>query len=105
MATHRALLVSTAEMAMFSVLPPWANSQAQALTSEPADLQTSDGPTLHALIDGSVIELIVSGPIGYTKRFYYEASTAPEVTCVAAGAEILFDARNIASISGDRLTT
>ena len=33
-------------------------------------LQPSDLPKVHAFIDGSVIELILSERIGYTKRFY-----------------------------------
>ena len=34
-------------------------------------LQPGDVPTLHAFVDGSVIELILGERIGYTKRFYY----------------------------------
>ena len=40
-------------------------------------LEASDEPSLHAYVDGSVIELIVSERIGYTKRFYYSDLTAP----------------------------
>ena len=42
-------------------------------------LEPHDLPTLHAFVDGSVIELILGERIGYTKRFYYAESTAPDL--------------------------
>ena len=43
-------------------------------------LAPGDSPSLHAYVDGSVIELILGERIGYTKRFYYEGKTAPDIT-------------------------
>lgn len=69
-------------------------------------LQPDDRPVLHAYVDGSIIELIVSERIGYTKRFYYEGSTAPSITVVATGADRpALSGWKIAPISNDRLTT
>ena len=67
-------------------------------------LQPKDEPSLHAFVDGSVIELIVSERIGYTKRFYYTATTAPDVTVHATGT-VRFKVWKIAPISPNRLTT
>ncbi len=65
-------------------------------------LQPADEPTLHAFIDGSVVELLVGHRVGYTKRFYYPEKTAPDVLIKA-------DARlqtwSIDPISSNRLTT
>jgi beta-fructofuranosidase len=69
-------------------------------------LSPSDEPTLHAYVDGSVIELIVSERIGYTKRFYYPGSIAPDIAVNATGAaDIKMKGWQIAPISKDRLTT
>jgi len=69
-------------------------------------LQPKDMPTLHAFVDGSVVELILSDRIGYTKRFYYEGATAPDVTVLAMGAgEVKMSGWKIAPISKNRLTT
>ncbi len=43
------------------------------------DLLPGDTPQLHGYIDGSVIELILNGRIGYTKRFYYQQQVAPDI--------------------------
>jgi beta-fructofuranosidase len=67
-------------------------------------LEPTDQPTLHAFVDGSVIELILGQRIGYTKRFYYPGSTAPNVKCLLIGAGTL-DAWKIRPISDNRLTT
>ncbi len=69
-------------------------------------LGPNDAPSLHAYVDGSVIELIVSERIGYTKRFYYTGKSAPDVAVHAAGsADVKMTAWKIAPISPNRLTT
>jgi beta-fructofuranosidase len=69
-------------------------------------LQPGDAPTLHAYVDGSVIELILGERIGYTKRFYYAEDVAPDIEVLAIGAgTIQMDAWKIAPISDNRLTT
>jgi beta-fructofuranosidase len=68
-------------------------------------LQPSDVPKVHAFIDGSVIELILSERIGYTKRFYYSGVIAPDITIRASGAGVTLKAWKISPISTDRLTT
>jgi beta-fructofuranosidase len=68
-------------------------------------LRPEDAPTVHAFVDGSVIEMILGERIGLTKRFYYEG-TAPDVMVVAHGAgEITLQAWKVKPISKDRLTT
>ena len=70
------------------------------------DLQPGDEPSLHAFVDGSVIELIVSQRVGYTKRFYYTARTAPDILVHATGAaDVTLSAWQVSPISKDRLTT
>jgi beta-fructofuranosidase len=68
-------------------------------------LEAGDAPTVHAFVDGSVIELILGERIGYTKRFYYTATVAPDIIVHASGAGLTLDAWKIAPISGNRLTT
>jgi beta-fructofuranosidase len=68
-------------------------------------LQPSDLPKVHAFIDGSVIELILSERIGYTKRFYYSEVVAPDITIRASGAGVRLKAWKISAITSDRLTT
>jgi beta-fructofuranosidase len=68
-------------------------------------LQPSDVPKVHAFIDGSVIELILSERIGYTKRFYYSGVVAPDIAIRASGAGVTLKAWKISPISTDRLTT
>jgi beta-fructofuranosidase len=66
-------------------------------------LEPTDEPTLHAFVDGSVIELILGQRIGYTKRFYYPEKTAPDVqVSLSAGT---LNAWKIRPISDNRLTT
>jgi hypothetical protein len=57
-------------------------------------------------VDGSVIELILGGRIGYTKRFYY-AGAAPDVPVFAESQDesVEISAWSIAPISDNRLTT
>jgi beta-fructofuranosidase len=70
-------------------------------------LQASDPPALHLFVDGSVIELIVGERIGYTKRFYYDGATAPDVraSVVSSGDGVQLNAWKISPISPNRLTT
>ena len=68
-------------------------------------LDPNDQPTLHAFVDGSVIELILSERIGYTKRFYYEGMIAPDVHVRATGkGDVTMKAWKVKQISNDRLT-
>lgn len=68
------------------------------------ELQPNDDPSLHAYVDGSVIEIILSQRIGYTKRFYYKGAS-PDISVRATGKGVKMDGWNIAPISADRLTT
>ena len=69
-------------------------------------LQPHDTPNLHAFVDGSVIELLVGSRVGYTKRFYYTESVAPDMVVVADGTDpVSLAAWSIAPISENRLTT
>ena len=68
-------------------------------------LQPTDVPTLQAFVDGSVIELILSERIGWTKRFYYPGTTAPDIEAWANGADVKMTAWEIEPISQNRLTT
>jgi beta-fructofuranosidase len=65
-------------------------------------LQPTDSPTLHAFIDGSVIELLIGNRIGFTKRFYYPEKIAPNILIRA---DAPFQAWPIKPISPNRLTT
>jgi beta-fructofuranosidase len=65
-------------------------------------LDPGDIPSIHAFVDGSVIEVVLSGRIGYTKRFYYTSPTAPDVEVHTDGK---LDAWTIVPISRNRLTT
>jgi beta-fructofuranosidase len=69
-------------------------------------LQPGDAPTVHAFVDGSVIELILGERIGYTKRFYYEGA-APDVSAFveSEGESVRMSGWKIAPISDNRLTT
>ena len=68
-------------------------------------LEPSDAPKLHVFVDGSVIELIVSERVGYTKRFYYTGETAPDIQVSVSESEVKLDAWKIMPISHNRLTT
>jgi beta-fructofuranosidase len=69
-------------------------------------LEPSDPPELHVYLDGSVIEVIVSGRAGYTRRFYYSQRVAPDVTVrIIGGSQIRANAWMIDPISNNRLTT
>ncbi len=84
------------------------DAAARAFTAEgkAIALDAGDAPTLHAYVDGSVIELILGERIGYTKRFYYVEAVAPDIEVVAEGSGgIRMDAWKITPISDNRLTT
>ena len=69
-------------------------------------LKAGDLPTLHAYVDGSVVETILGRRVGLTKRFYYSETTAPEIDVTFLGAGLLeMHAWKIAPITNDRLTT
>ncbi len=67
-------------------------------------LKPNDEPTLHAFVDGSVIELVVSERIGYTKRFYYAMNTAPDVRVEVQGEGATLRLWKVSAISPDRLS-
>ena len=97
------LTLSTPEAELLHVAYS-AQNHAFTLDNKEFPLQQNDAPTLHAFVDGSVIELIAADRIGYTKRFYYPESTAPDIVVIAHGTTSL-DAWKIAPISDDRLTS
>jgi beta-fructofuranosidase len=69
-------------------------------------LQPGDAPTIHAYVDGSVIEVILGERIGYTNRFYYASSNAPEIQVSTVGVGLIsMDAWKVNPISSNRLTT
>jgi beta-fructofuranosidase len=69
-------------------------------------LLPEDTPTVHAFVDGSVIEMVLGERIGLTKRFYYEGA-APAISAIAESEaeSVMLQAWKIAPISKDRLTT
>ncbi len=83
------------------------SAQSHSFTADGKEiaLQPGDAPTLHAFVDGSVIELILGERIGYTKRFYYTSAAAPDIVVSAHGGPVKMDAWKIAPISDNRLTT
>jgi beta-fructofuranosidase len=68
-------------------------------------LQPGDAPTLHAFVDGSVIELILGERIGFTKRFYYTGSSAPDILVRSDSIHTGMHAWKVKPISDNRLTT
>ena len=69
-------------------------------------LEPDDMPQLHAYVDGSVIEVILSERMGYTRRFYYRQATAPDIDIhITGGTGVAARAWPIDSISNNRLTT
>jgi len=83
-----------------------SESHAFSADGKTITLEAGDMPTVHGFVDGSVIELILGGRIGVTKRFYFNEPEAPDVVAVAEGmGAIDLSAWKIAPISNDRLTT
>jgi beta-fructofuranosidase len=68
-------------------------------------LEPNDVPTLHAFVDGSVVELIVGERIGYALRFYYTTATAPDIHARLTGTNVKVHAWKLNPISPNRLTT
>jgi beta-fructofuranosidase len=69
-------------------------------------LQPYDAPTIHAFVDGSVIEMILGERIGLTKRFYYPGA-APDVSAMVESKDesVKLAAWKIAPISSNRMTS
>ena len=69
-------------------------------------LQPGDAPTVHAYVDGSVLEVILGERIGCTKRFYYTTQVAPDIEVLTTGlGAITMHAWSIKPISPNRMTT
>ena len=66
-------------------------------------LEPGDAATVHGFVDGSVMELILGGRVGLTKRFYYTETVAPDIVVVADGA-VRLEVWRVKAISGDRLS-
>jgi beta-fructofuranosidase len=74
----------------------------------PVQVSESEDLEIHLYADGSVIELFVNRQIAFTKRFYYQGNSAPNLRLKVSG-----DVANLkgltvwqlAPISADRLTT
>ncbi|GAC1415285.1 MAG: glycoside hydrolase family 32 protein [Acidobacteriaceae bacterium] len=83
------------------------NSAANRMTVNGTSIQleSSDIPSFHAFVDASVIELILSNRIGYTKRFYHNGSKAPDLQVRLSGSGVRAEGWTIKPISADRLTT
>ena len=62
-------------------------------------LEAGDEPVVHGFVDGSVIEVMLGGRVGVTKRFYYGGTVAPDIVVVAEGVERL-EAWRVKGISG-----
>jgi beta-fructofuranosidase len=96
------LSTDTAELLHVSYL---AERHAFVADGKEVTLEPNDQPTLHAFVDGSVIEVIVGERVGYTKRFYYKGALPPDVKATAHQSEVKITAWKIAPISHNRLTT
>ena len=68
-------------------------------------LEAGDVPSIHAYVDGSVVELILGERVGYTKRFYFGRDAAPDLVVSTAGAPVGLDGWKMNPISADRMTT
>jgi beta-fructofuranosidase len=82
-----------------------AEKHAFAADGKDVPLQPEDQPTLHAFVDGSVIEVILGERMGYTRRFYYAQSSAPDIVFKYEGSGAGMSAWKIQPISTNRLTT
>ncbi|MGC2403839.1 MAG: glycoside hydrolase family 32 protein [Acidobacteriaceae bacterium] len=65
----------------------------------------SDRPSVHAFVDGSVIEVILSERAGYVRRFYYPGAVAPDLTVRVKGTGQELRGWEISPITQNRLTT
>jgi beta-fructofuranosidase len=83
-----------------------AEKHAMMADDKEIPLEPGDAPMLHAFVDGSVIEMILGQRIGYTKRFYFDGTVAPDMDVRVAGSSgVKLSAWKIAAISSNRLTT
>ena len=80
-----------------------ASSRSFLVDGRKIALERGDVPTVHAYVDGSVIEVILGGRVGVTKRFYYTESVAPDMVVVADG-NVSLEGWRVRAISGDRLS-
>lgn len=68
-------------------------------------LGPSGVPLVHAFVDGSVIEVMLCEHTGYTKRFYYPGSVAPDLTIRVKGTGLELHGWELSPITPNRLTT
>jgi beta-fructofuranosidase len=94
--------ISDGEKELVSVMYSAAD-HAMSADGHTVALGPDDEPSVHAFVDGSVIELILGERVGYTKRFYYTSATAPDVSVSASDG--VLKAWKMLPISKDRLTT
>ncbi len=84
------------------------NRHAFLVDDKEIPLGPGDAPKIHAFVDGSVIEVIAGERAGYTKRFYYEQKTAPDIEVrlkAPFGIRPDLNIWKINPISSNRLTT
>lgn len=95
-------VLNGAELMRIAYLP-----EKHAFTADTVEypLDRGDLPEVHAFVDGSVIEVILSSRVGYTKRFYYKQSAAPDIAVEIQGSIAKSSAWGVISISKNRLTT
>lgn len=82
-----------------------ASDHLWTVDAKPQPLPSDDVQKVHALVDGSVIELILNERISYTKRFYYTGPEAPNISIHVAGPGARLDAWEVSPISANRLTS
>jgi beta-fructofuranosidase len=68
-------------------------------------LGPSERPLVHAFVDGSVVEVILSERTGYTKRFYYSGPVAPDLAVRVKGSGHELQGWEVSPITENRLTT
>jgi len=79
--------------------------QAMLIDETEFPLQAGDSPSVHAFVDASVIELVLMGRVGYTKRFYCNQTPAPDLAVRLVGKGTRMEAWAVRPISRNRLTT
>lgn len=62
-----------------------AESHSFSVDGKTIGLEAGDAPVVHGFLDGSVIEVMLGGRIGVTKKFHYTESGAPDIVVVADG--------------------
>jgi beta-fructofuranosidase len=68
-------------------------------------LHPAESPSVHAFVDGSVVEILIAGSHSLTRRFYYEGEAAPDILIQVTGGPVQLHAWPISPISPDRLTS